>query len=485
MKPSSIMAFASSLTLIVAATGHAQPITIGDLCDPRYATADEGFESPFCDRVDDLVKLRRQLNKITVINRHLLNNRRVYFDSRNKPSVYFDIGPNPAGWKTSIDDIFGIGTVVSYLKRADNVPNDPVVGVERARLTMAVFKTSSPALESLRGILDRYTWSDFPIQYTWDRPSAYRDGVAYSVAVDYSSASPVSAVMADPIKATRIAFDHADAYGGAHYFNVYSLEDAVEVLTAFRRALIDVGDMLHCHTEGDPGDEGEPGLTLRTNGGYDVDTLACTRTRLTREGVPSQSNGEHVIVANGIAPHHSLRRWADRRDAEWPAPSRGQDLRLTFHAGSFLQAVEFIHLDARDGEAVMGPVELPFRRASLVVEMKIEHLSGDSRISFMYCDPDSDYNTSLTHCLGHSGFHLESADWVQHSWRTVALVLRDVPASMWAPMYIESRGVGDEDMIVSIRSARWVSAEDLPPQAVVLEARRTLPVGAVGEAVAD
>lgn len=202
----------AALSLCAGASGQTFPTwpqgLLGVICSENAHVDAETGGTGFC--VQTTEAQRRQLNRMMVLNRMAGGGDRVWFDFRNKPDVFYEVGPNPAGWKVSIDEL-DVGTAVTYMKRADNRPDDPVVGVERARLTMAVFKTSSPVLHLLRSEAneDRRWWKpDIPIQYTWDRPSAYREGSAYSVAVYYASASPVSTLSADPIKSTRINFSH-------------------------------------------------------------------------------------------------------------------------------------------------------------------------------------------------------------------------------------------------------------------------------------
>ena len=152
---------------------------------------------------------------------------------RNHPEVSYHLGRNPAGWKTSIDEM-DIGWAVSYLKRAEgeDKANDPVVGAERARLTMAAFKTSSPALW-IAEHLDTGYRSKVTSRLTWDRPSAYRHGSTWSVAIDYQSAAPADAWSADPLEHAQITF--AYGYDGenrqGHWYNVHTIEDAVLVMT--------------------------------------------------------------------------------------------------------------------------------------------------------------------------------------------------------------------------------------------------------------
>ena len=373
--------------------------------------------------------------------------------------MFYEVGPNPAGWKVSIDEL-DVGTAVTYMKRADNRPNDPVVGVERARLTMAVFKTSSPMLHMLRSEANtrRHWWaSDIPIQYTWDRPSAYRDGSAYSVAVYYASASPVSTVSADPIQSTRIVFDHGEAYDGAHYFNVFDLEDAVAVLTAFRRELVDAGNMLHCHSDEDDGQ----GLKLTANGGWQVDTTACERTELTDDGIPAR---DHAVIRAGVVADGyeviSGRGWTT---PTLPEHTTGDGAwQITLHASSTYQSVA-LRYGRSDFQAYAG--------GQLVVDMKVEGGDVDTIGVAYLSEHHEDCQAPLTLPDGTPtcfvGSDLPRDYWQGDQWKTVRIPVDDRLEYIPAPLYIDGVDVGDGEVTLNVRDARWIRGGNnvrLPPQ---------------------
>ena len=297
-----------------------------------------------------------------------------------------------------------------------------------------------------------------PIQFTWDRPSAYRDGTAYSVAVRYASASPATTLSANPIRSTTITFDHAEAYDGAHYFNVYSLEDAVAVLTAFRMALVDDGYMLHCH-------DTDAGLTMRSNAGFSVDTTGCERTRLTDEGVPSHGTGDHVIIEDGgQSPGYDNWGWRGNGDETY-APRRWFDgaLEVTFLANSNYQAVSLEHEDK--------PLDLSsFASGRMVVEMKVEQEDDESdvqghglSIGIRRC-PTLAFSSG---CFATVGL---TPDVWGDSWRTVSVDIANLdpyPSTVVAGLLIERSSVGANDIVIRIRDARWVLGPgNLPPSAL-------------------
>ena len=300
-----LLVLALAVAAIVAKVAPAQfpppfqPSGLAAICQ-QNGSVDDAFDEGdrFCTL--SLADQRLRVNQLSFANRVLFGKDKVYFDPVNHPDVVYEVGPNPANWKTSVDSL-DVGYAVTYMKRTDNRENDPVLGVERARLTMVVFKTSSPVLDAVRGIGNKVgnRWrGEVPVQYTWDRPSGYREGASYGVAVKYATASPANALSANPIKDTAIDFDFTGAWEGKHYFNAYSLQQAVDVLTAFRKALIDGSEMVHCDSEDQWGDpEPTNGMRLhRDAGNWEVSMHeSCIRTSLA-EPVPARTVNEiHLI----------------------------------------------------------------------------------------------------------------------------------------------------------------------------------------------
>ena len=79
--------------------------SIGDLCSPQYADADEGFDKTFCNR--NPLQMRRQLNKLFEANRMLFSPNAAALTPRDQSNRrWVEFPPAPEGWslKLSTDD---------------------------------------------------------------------------------------------------------------------------------------------------------------------------------------------------------------------------------------------------------------------------------------------------------------------------------------------------------------------------------------------
>ena len=75
--------------------------SIGDLCDPRYAEADEGFANMFCNRTP--LQMRRQLNKMFAANRMLFNPNAAALTPRDQSNRrWLEFPPAPEGWNLTL-----------------------------------------------------------------------------------------------------------------------------------------------------------------------------------------------------------------------------------------------------------------------------------------------------------------------------------------------------------------------------------------------
>lgn len=95
-----------TLTLLAAlALAAAMPTdaqTIGELCDPKYAAADEGFANTFCNRTPE--QMRRQLNKMFAANRMLFNPNAVALTPRDPNNQrWIELPQPPEGWELYLD----------------------------------------------------------------------------------------------------------------------------------------------------------------------------------------------------------------------------------------------------------------------------------------------------------------------------------------------------------------------------------------------
>lgn len=216
--------------------------------------------------------------------------------------------------------------------------------------------------------------------------------------------------------------------------------------------------MLHCHGDEDDG----RGWRLTSNGGWQVDTSGCERTRLTDEGVPA-ANSVHAVIENGgMAEGYAVTGYS--RTSEFPETTTGNGaVRTTFDAGNTYQSVSFKGARS-DFRAFAG--------GRLTVDVKVE--GGDARlvgIAFLTLDHE---NCGLSFQLNGVGVCFEGVDfdrdhWDGDEWKTVRLDVEgtDRLEQVRAALYMDATGIGDEDVTVSVRDARWTrggNINNLPPR---------------------
>ena len=93
-----------TLALLCLCASQALGQNIGELCDPQYAEADEGFDTPFCDF--GYKQMRRQLNMFVESRKYLFHPRAVTLtprDPENRNWFYeFIEPPEDSDWVLEI-----------------------------------------------------------------------------------------------------------------------------------------------------------------------------------------------------------------------------------------------------------------------------------------------------------------------------------------------------------------------------------------------